>query len=494
MSFKLPFLLSLLAILNFAIVHSQSISGKVLSANNEIIPYATIQIGSNYGVITNDEGDFTILTKGFDSNEFVKISCLGFESVQLELSDFTSKDYVLKEYVNELSEVILTNKKLTVEEILLKVQENISSNYSNDFESEIFYRSSSFNTPRKMEFEILKASEIKKSTIKSLNSQFENLRELSENSTSSAYEDVLLNYSHLIDSAKINVIKATKLINEVKDKSTDKLSEHFIKMISKQLDSGSTYKLKTGLFKIEDSLKVGETFSMKKEDSLSKTNSVKNIFENLFDSHAIHEDSQFTFLFNYSKNDYELLGITSFNDEPVYKISFTPKRKSEKFQGVFYVNTSDFAVIKVDYKLGKNRFGDRINLKALVGFKFVENVVQGSVFYKKGESGYYSLQYIKNEKQQYVYFSRPFKFIKNRMPDDDDKTIFKFKFKMEVNIATKEELYFIKSDPNTESTFDLFSNKENYSVEKIKVYQPEIWENYNVITPVEAIKNYHLEE
>ena len=402
MTIKQSLLISFLIFFNIALVQAQSISGKILSTDNEAIAYATIQIGEKDGTISNEEGDFNIDTEGFLEKEIVKISYLGFETIEITLDQFTSKDYILKERFDELSEVFLTNKKLTLEEILQNVRDNVTTNYNRNTNSKVFYRTSSFDTPKKMEFEILKASELSRKKRKSVNTQFEELSRLSVNKTSSNYEDILLNYSRLEDSLKFNVIKATRLINDNKDKSTEKLQEDFVNIIGKQLDSGSTYKVKTGLFKIEDSLKVGDVFNEKKDLPKTKelTSSIESLIDKhripLTDKHRIYDDSYFSFIFNETKNEFLLDGVVYLNDNPVYKISFVPKRKSEKFEGVFYVNTDDFAVVKVDYKLGENRYGKRLNLKALVGLKFVENKIKGSILYKKGEDGFYKPQFINN--------------------------------------------------------------------------------------------------
>lgn len=492
MTIKQSYYLFFFLLFNITLVQAQSISGKILDEDNEAIPYATIQIGENNGTISNEEGYFTINAEGFSKNENVKISYLGFEAIKISLDQFSSKDYILKERVDTLTEVYLTNKNLGIREILQKVRENVATNYSDDTNSKIFYRSSSFNTPKKMEFEVLKASELNKKTIKTINSQFNDLRKFSENKTSSSYEDILLNYSRLDDSIKINVIKATKLINDTKDKSADKIQNDFITIISKQLDPDATYKVKTGLFKIEDSLKVGETFKKEKQKLPESKNLISTV-KSLSKKHGINDDSYFSFIFNDNKNDYKLNGIAYLNDIPVYKISFKPKKKSEKFEGTFYVNTNDFAVVKVDYKLGGNRFGERLNLKALAGIKFIETKIEGSVFYKKGGDSFYKPQFINTIKQQYVYLSRPFKFIKNIVNDQDEKSIFKFKFKIENVVLSKEELFFIDNSTNTKALFNQFKTEENYKIDKIETYNPAVWENFKIISPVESIKNYHLE-
>lgn len=493
MTIKKIFILSLSLLFNTTLILAQSISGKILSENDEAIPYATIQIGKENGTVANEEGDFTISINQFSNNEIVKISCLGFETIEIDLEQFISKNYILKERFDSLLEVSLTNKKLTVREILQEVRNNLTTNYSSNNNSTIFYRSSTFNTPKKLEFEILKASESSKKNIKSLNTQFKALRGASENKSSSFYNDVLLNYFNFNDSVKIKVKKATKLINNNKDKSINKLQKNFINIISKQLDSGATYKLKSGLFKIEDSLKLDETFKEEKKES-PKTNDLSSLIKSLTNKHVINEDSYFSFLFNETKNKYVLNGIVYFNDNPHYKINFIPKSKSEKFEGVFYVNANDFAVVKIEYSLGKNRLGKRLNLKVLVGIKYIENKIQGSVLFQKSNDGYYNPIFINNEKQQYVYFSRSLKFIKNLVNDDDDKSIFKLKFKIETIILNKKELFFVENKETSENLFKLFKKDENYKIDLIEKYNPETWKNYKIIAPVESIKNYAFEE
>ena len=42
------------------IIMGQTISGKIVDINQNPIPYTVLQIGPNYGVITNEEGVFTL--------------------------------------------------------------------------------------------------------------------------------------------------------------------------------------------------------------------------------------------------------------------------------------------------------------------------------------------------------------------------------------------------------------------------------------------------
>ncbi|MGB6268805.1 MAG: carboxypeptidase-like regulatory domain-containing protein, partial [Olleya sp.] len=88
--------LLLFLIANIFSNYAQNIKGKIVSDTSEPVPFATIQIGADYGVISNDEGNFSISTAGFQPSDSVTISCLGYEKIGLKLEEFTSQDFVLK--------------------------------------------------------------------------------------------------------------------------------------------------------------------------------------------------------------------------------------------------------------------------------------------------------------------------------------------------------------------------------------------------------------
>lgn len=103
----------LLAILSFSFhfISSQNVEGKILDQSNFPISYATIQINTDFGIYSNDEGEFNIQTEQFKPTDSVTISYLGYKTLKFILKDFTSKDYILEEDINELSEITVSNKK-----------------------------------------------------------------------------------------------------------------------------------------------------------------------------------------------------------------------------------------------------------------------------------------------------------------------------------------------------------------------------------------------
>lgn len=50
------------------------------------------------------------------------------------------------------------------------------------------------------------------------------------------------------------------------------------------------------------------------------------------------------------KYNYRVEGYSSFNDEPVYIIRFLPAKKSARFQGLIYISTRSYAIVKADYE------------------------------------------------------------------------------------------------------------------------------------------------
>lgn len=68
------------------LIISQSLTAKILDTNNNPIAFATIQTEENKGVISNEEGIFTVNLNENTIKE-IKISSLGFSSVTLRIEE-----------------------------------------------------------------------------------------------------------------------------------------------------------------------------------------------------------------------------------------------------------------------------------------------------------------------------------------------------------------------------------------------------------------------
>ena len=83
-----------------------------------------------------------------------------------------------------------------------------------------------------------------------------------------------------------------------------------------------------------------------------------------------------------------------YNDELVHIITFKPRRSKAKLQGVLNISDETYAVLKMDYKYGKGKRGEKLNLKFLLGLKYDEDLTEGTIIYAK-TGHYYQPNYIK---------------------------------------------------------------------------------------------------
>lgn len=484
--------LTLTLLFSFSLGYTQAITGKILDSEKKPLVYATIQITDDYGVLTNEEGQFSIEIDRFKENDSVTISYLGYKKVKLELKDFQSTDYYLEADVNVLDEVVLFNKNLSVKEILEKVRENALSNYeTNNLKQQIFHRTTFKNKYRSFDFNFEKSNLVKKIELAKLNKSMDSLVKESINSSSTNYEDILSELSLSGEDSKINVIKATLLINKNKDRSEDKMQELFLKTVSKYLEKDETYKVKSGLFKVEDSLNVETDF---KEDNLYKSASLRSIYNETISDYTIHEKSKLDFIYKYRKYEYELKGASYLLDDLVYKIDFIPKSNAAKYEGTIYVNADNFAVVKANFRFAKGKIGRKLNLKLLMGVKMFENHSLSEVLFQKNINGKYQLRFIKQEEGASIYLDRPLKFTSNKKNKDDKEKTLKINFLLDFDQFEKDELFFIETVPISKAEYAAFKEKEKFTLEHISKYTPTIWQGYNVINPIQAIKNYDTGE
>ena len=124
--------ISIIAILTINLVLGQSLTAKVVDTNNNPIPFATVQTDEYSGVITNEEGFFTINLENVRSSELT-FSCMGFASRTMPIDDIKNNSViVLEEFIDELGKVFLSTTTPNANNIIKKVNSNLSKNYNNE--------------------------------------------------------------------------------------------------------------------------------------------------------------------------------------------------------------------------------------------------------------------------------------------------------------------------------------------------------------------------
>ncbi|QRM90443.1 carboxypeptidase-like regulatory domain-containing protein [Lacinutrix sp. WUR7] len=492
MKFKNILFFLLLSIFSFFKIEAQTISGKVISSSNEEIPFATIQIGNDYGVISNEEGNFSIETKGFIATDSVTISCLGFEKNAFILEDFTSKEYVLNEKLNELSEVFLNHTALSADSIMFYVNANLKTNYKldlNDFK--VFSRKTDYIVGDLADFKIKKSTGFKRKQLKAFNDDFDKLETSLVNNKSKQYTDFVGSLKVLDkDNAKLEVEKAISLRDEKNNQSMESLAERGQDIVMKHLDKDKMYTVKSGFFKVTDSATVNKEEIKKRQDTVNTLRYAKNeTFNMIKNSSFSNPDAKLDFVTNTRKYKYSLKDVTFLDSEMVYIIAFKPKRSSALYTGSLYVSNDTFAVIRADYDFYENRIGDKLNLRLLLGIKYIEKNKKGIVVYKKWDDNFYYPSYINTQIDRYFYVNRPIKFIEN----DNSRNKVAFNFKIEGTFKGKSELLIISRSDLQTTDFTNYTEKTRIDYENPKAYDATIWSDYNVLEPLNDMKNFKIE-
>ena len=485
--------LSIFIILIANFTFGQSLTAKVVDNNNNPIPFATVQTAENSGVITNEEGFFTINLEDVTSNE-ITFSCLGFASRSISIDDIKNNNnlVILEEFIDELSKVFLSTTTPNADDIIRKVNANLSKNYKNENQTyNFFHRNTAYADFDRFEAKVTKASGMRKKQHEGVNKCLDSLTRKIVNNNTVYFQDYLGDL--MIENrkeAKLNIHKATSLVDNSKNFSLDNVQTKAQDIILKYLDTTLTYKLKTGIIKVEDSLSLKSENENRDNNDMYDVKNLKSETHGLLHDTQTHDDSFLKKIINPDLYKYEFANVTGFNGELVYIINFKPRRAKSKYAGKLYITDESFAVIKLDYDFGKGKRGEKFNLKLLLGIKYVENINKGTIIFQKNADSTYSPKYINQEEGRYFYVNRPIKFIENSR----EKNKVGFNFLIEGSAKSKQELFIIGQTALNKSAFDAFKELEDVPYQKLKQYDPSIWKAYNAIEPLAEMKRFKSSE
>jgi len=377
---------------------AQSFSATVIDQKTgESIPYATVQLGTYSGVITNEEGVFTLTSEQLhQQQDSVYISSIGYGKRGIILQNPGAEAIGLTPMVMELEEVFLNAHPLTAKEIIEKVKENLATNYAVSLsQKKIFFRQSELNTMDQVAFDF------KKSTIEELN------EELLDSITglvprkSSYYQEVAGNLYGDYTTHKLYIEKAAELYDKNKDVSMDGLSKKMGKIFKDNVKPNSYLKIKSGIF----GAKVQLDSANKKKDEpqvVTVTDSteqqfqeqIKDYISELYEQLFFNEGTELDFLEKSNRYEFILNDYSFIDGEAVYRISFSPKGKKD-FKGTLYVNTQDFAIVRLEFHNVRP-----LTKIALLGISYKHSVYRGKMLFGKDSHGSYSLRYMELEDGQ----------------------------------------------------------------------------------------------
>ena len=409
-----------------SLIHGQqTFSSKLLDATTEApIPYATIQFNAKTGVISNDNGDFSITIKrAVTAKDYLIISCLGYTEKKIDLLNFNQDIIYLSPRTVDLDEVVITNKNYTIEEILEKVKEGFAVNYEQNYaKRKLFFRESNYTELNKSDINI------DKSTIPEINQQLIDslMRDIPKNNGD--HTELLAELYGKIESGhsqKIDVLKASRLYDESSEIDMEMYEKKFNAIFKKHVKRDSYLKIKSGWFSTKeeiDSSFFGESPESKKEQEMTeqlleekrKKDSIKKVSFSKWQKVAIHnktndnfmdEDDELNFIYKPNRYHFNIKDYAFIDDMFVYVISFEPKRK-EDFKGTMYVNTEDFAIVRLDYNNVKP-----LKKFSLLGISMRQYLKEGTMIFQKNENEKYVLKYMDETFGEQVGIRRPIKII-----------------------------------------------------------------------------------
>lgn len=467
------------------------------------IPYASILLKNKQGVISNEEGVFSIqLPNSTSPLDSLFVSSMGYDNIGFLITSIQDTLFVAsKEIV--LDRVIVSNKNLTAAEIIEKVQEAMPVNHPQTLSTKrLFFRASETQQMSKMDVDF------KKSSIGQLNEKFIDSIINLVPKNGAYYSEVLADLSgdYTQKQQKINVIKASKLYDKENEVSFEGIEKKFDEIFEQNVKKDSYLKIKSGWFstkvssdeifyeekKVDSSntAAMDSLIAAKKERELNRKKNYasyrKNSMGRLFNRLFFNKDTPFNFLFKENRYRVTLEDFTYMGAIPVYQLRFTSKGRS-KYNATIYVNADDFGVVRMDFKNN-----ELIKKVKLLGFSYVEYLSEGKVFFKKTDSTGYALSYLEENNANKVGIKRPIKIVeknknvKGRRKQNELVVGIDFV----INSQNKNEIVVFGQTPIDQENFKTLKEKNTVLPTYLPKYDPNFWEGYNIIEPNKAIKGF----
>nr|WP_321235423.1 carboxypeptidase-like regulatory domain-containing protein [uncultured Psychroserpens sp.] len=475
-------------------LNAQELTATIIDkSTNTPVPFVAVQTAEFKGVISNEEGVFIIDLQDVDSNT-IELTCMGYQALTLSIEAIKATNYIIQltPAINELNTVYLTNTRPHVDSIIAKVKQNLKANYKVDSLSySFFYRETNHIDFENLNLKVKKASHFKKRQLVDANESLNKMGNEIKNGNFVHFTDYSGNL-HVINNErkKLDVEKATTIINSNKNISLDNIQEKAQNIVLRYLDTTKTYKLKTGLFKIEDSLSLVEEGDKMDNPNENDIQNLRESTSSILNKSRLGSSSMLKTILNTDNYEYTLKNANFINNEMVYLIEFKHKRSRAKYSGSIYVSEDSYAVLKLDYRYAKGKRGEKFNLRLILGVKYIENVNQGTIIYNKNKDDFYVPRYIKAESGEYFYIHRPLKFIENSSARN--KTA--FDFKIEGQTKHREELLFSDISPLDLSIYDAFEETKSVTFESLRKYDANVWSGQETLAPSTELKTFDAEE
>lgn len=463
-------------------------SGKPLSFANIVV------LGQSKGTISNIEGHFVLEVARLSVLDTILFSYIGFHTLKVSVDDLVkSPDVQLKVATITLDEIQILSRELTVEEILDSVTVRYPVNHPPMSHRQRVFFHDFERTPFSEENKILmKKSDFVGLDVDTFNELFALLPdEFVE------YQDAVVELYSVNNEHKVLPIQAVSLeeysMQDLQEKIESRMGEFFNDIENSSKEEDVYYKFKTGIigFKADAAGEDQDSISdVQKKDSLHyiiQTETVKNEMLFLLRDYANIESKNWEFVTKPNKYNYKMEDVTVLNDELVYAISFTPKRKG-LYEGQIFVSTHSFAVLQLDFAYSEGKQNEKIQL---LGFGHSMNQKEGRVIFERNEESYY-IKYIYAHQHETASIDRKFTVMKKKKRRFFDKGLNKIKLSADLTFDIKSfwEVLVLDREKIDTVQFNAIDQPKTMKFKKEYSYSPEIWKDQTIIAPASQLQKY----
>jgi len=476
-------LIILLIFIAYYDINAQSLSIQVKdSLTLSPIPFSTVSFSNNKGLISDENGIFQLIKSELINQDSLYVSSMGYEKVSYPLIKFKDSIIYLRPKPVVLNDVILTNKRLSSIEIIQEVYKNIDKNYEKDLtKNKIFLSKRSSSKTKRFNTSKFKSS-IKEINYSLLDSISNNLSKENEN----ALEILCYQFGNIEqDKQKISLIKARETYNK-EDEILESLNTKLELYLKENIKSDSYFKIKSGLFGGDlevdglhdfDSTDL-EVISKKNEEDLKRKKNFagyqKNTINNFYSTLFFNENSDFNFILKPNKYTFSEPELNFIGEDLIYVIECNPKGNS-KYKGILYINSEDFALIRLDFKNTKSLFKFK-----LLGVAFNQYLREGKLLLSKFDNEKYNLSYAQVTSNQTFSIDRPIRLIeKNKNVKGRRKqNEISFKIDMAFNQENKTEIQVFESSKISIDEFEKIEETNKVLPEFLDEFTTNFWEEF----------------
>jgi hypothetical protein len=476
-------LIILLIFIAYYDINAQSLSIQVKdSLTLSPIPFSTVSFSNNKGLISDENGIFQLIKSELINQDSLYVSSMGYEKVSYPLIKFKDSIIYLRPKPVVLNDVILTNKRLSSIEIIQEAYKNIDKNYEKGLtKNKIFLSKRSSSKTKRFNTSKFKSS-IKEINYSLLDSISNNLSKENEN----ALEILCYQFGNIEqDKQKISLIKARETYNK-EDEILESLNTKLELYLKENIKPDSYFKIKSGLFGGDlevdglhdfDSTDL-EVISKKNEEDLKRKKNFagyqKNTINNFYSTLFFNEDSDFNFILKPNKYTFSEPELNFIGEDLIYVIECNPKGNS-KYKGILYINSEDFALIRLDFKNTKSLFKFK-----LLGVAFNQYLREGKLLLSKFDNEKYNLSYAQVTSNQTFSIDRPIRLIeKNKNVKGRRKqNEISFKIDMAFDQENKTEIQVFESSKISIDEFEKIEETNKVLPEFLDEFTTNFWEEF----------------